>query len=92
MYKIVFYETYDGKCPIWDFMEDLRLRSKSNKNARIQFKQISTYIELLRQSTLKKIFGNLDQETIEYSIFIIKKILLFYFIPKKISKNTKARN
>ena len=50
MYKIVFYETYDGKCPIWDFMEDLRSRSKSNKNARIQFKQISTYIELLRQN------------------------------------------
>ena len=65
---------------------------QNQKNARIQFKQISTYIELLRQSTLKKIFGNLDQETIEYSIFIIKKILLFYFIPKKISKNTKARN
>ena len=25
MYEIEFYETEDGKCPIWDFLEALRL-------------------------------------------------------------------
>ncbi len=36
MYEIEFYETEDGKCPIWDFLEALRLKAPTNKDARIQ--------------------------------------------------------
>ena len=36
MYEIEFYETEDGKCPIWDFLEALRLKAPANKDARIQ--------------------------------------------------------
>ena len=50
MYEIEFYETEDGKCPIWDFLEALRLRAPTNKDARIQHKQASLYIELLQQN------------------------------------------
>ena len=50
MYEIEFYETEDGKCPIWDFLEALRLKAPTNKDARIQHKQASLYIELLQQN------------------------------------------
>lgn len=50
MYEIEFYETEDGKCPIWDFLETLRLKAPTNKDARIQHKQASLYIELLQQN------------------------------------------
>ena len=50
MYEIEFYETEDGKCPIWDFLEALRLKDPTNKDARIQHKQASLYIELLQQN------------------------------------------
>lgn len=50
MYEIDFYETEDGKCPIWDFLEALRLKAPTNKDARIQHKQASLYIELLQQN------------------------------------------
>lgn len=50
MYGIEFYETEDGKCPIWDFLEVLRLKAPTNKDARIQHKQASLYIELLQQN------------------------------------------
>ena len=50
MYEIEFYETEDGKCPIWDFLEALRLKAPTNKDARIQHKQASLYICLLYTS------------------------------------------
>lgn len=50
IYEIEFYETEDGKCPIWDFLEALRLKAPTNKDARIQHKQASLYIELLQQN------------------------------------------
>ena len=43
MYEIEFYETEDGKCPIWDFLEALRLKAPTNKDARIQHKQASRW-------------------------------------------------
>ena len=49
MYTVEFYETRDGQCPVWEFLEDLRIKSASNKDARIQHKQASLYIELLQQ-------------------------------------------
>ena len=48
MYTVEFYETRDGQCPVWEFLEDLRIKSASNKDARIQHKQASLYIELLQ--------------------------------------------
>lgn len=50
MYTVEFYETEDGNSPVWEFLESLRLKAASNKDARIQFKQVSLYIELLQQN------------------------------------------
>lgn len=39
MFNIEFYEK-NGRSELWDFLEDLRSKSKKNKDLRIQYKQI----------------------------------------------------
>ena len=48
MYQIEFYEKENGISDVWDFLEFLRERMKTNKDARIQYRQMSLYIELLQ--------------------------------------------
>lgn len=50
MYKIEFFENEKGISEIWNFFEKLRIKSKTNKDARIQFKQLALYIELLEKN------------------------------------------
>ena len=50
MYRVEFYETQDRDSQIWDFLEDLRLKAAVSKDARIQHKQASLYIALLKQN------------------------------------------
>lgn len=49
MYKVEFYEKENGESDIWDFLEALRIKSKTSKDARIQYNQIILTIELLAQ-------------------------------------------
>ncbi len=49
-YTVEFYEKKNGKSEIWDFLENLRLKAKTNKDARIQYRQISLYIQLLQDN------------------------------------------
>ena len=48
-YNIIFYEK-NGQSQIWDYLEQLRLKSLKNKDARIQYNQMMLSIELLAQS------------------------------------------
>ena len=50
MYNVEFYEDANGVSELWDFLEDLRLKSATSKDARIQHKQISLYIQLLQDN------------------------------------------
>lgn len=50
MYTIEFYEKENGESDVWDFLEELRTKAHTNKDARIQFKQISFYIDLLAKN------------------------------------------
>ena len=50
MYNVEFYETQDGKSQIWEFLEELRIKAATSKDARIQHKQAILYIELLQQN------------------------------------------
>lgn len=50
MYKIEFYENQHGESEVWDFLEALRVKSKSSKDARIQYNQIIFYIDLLAKN------------------------------------------
>ena len=47
MYNIIFYSTADGTSELRDFLINLRKKSLTNKDARIQHKQIAQYIQLL---------------------------------------------
>lgn len=49
-YNIIFYEKSNGKSEIWNFLEELRKKSATNKDARIQYKQVILYIELLQNN------------------------------------------
>lgn len=49
-YKIEFYEKVNGKSEIWDFLEKLRIKATMSKDARIQYKQILLYIQLLEDN------------------------------------------
>ena len=47
MYNVEFYEDVNGESELWNFLENLRIKAATNKDARIQHKQISLYIQLL---------------------------------------------
>ncbi|MBO5336498.1 MAG: type II toxin-antitoxin system RelE/ParE family toxin [Lachnospiraceae bacterium] len=49
-YNIIFYENENGKSEIWNFLENLRKKSATNKDARIQYKQAILYIKLLQNN------------------------------------------
>lgn len=47
MFTVTFYETKAGEADVWDFLEALRNKGMSNKDARIQYNQMLFYIDLL---------------------------------------------
>lgn len=50
MYQIDFYKTQQGYSPIVEYLDGLRALAHVNKDARIQFTQMSRYIELLQEN------------------------------------------
>ena len=50
MYNIDIYETTDGYSDIRDFLETLRVKAGTVKDARIQYGQAARYIELLQEN------------------------------------------
>ena len=44
MYTVEFYEEANGKSELWEYLEALRVKAATNKDARIQFKQSVTTI------------------------------------------------
>lgn len=88
MYNIEFYEDANGHSGLWDFLEELRLKAATNKDARIQLKQISLYIQLLEDNGTRlneNITKHLDDDIWElrpgnngFYISISKMILLCF--------------
>ncbi len=50
MYMVEFYEKANGESELWEFFEELREKAATSKDARIQYKQISLYIQLLQDN------------------------------------------
>lgn len=50
MYDIEFYEKENGESDVVNFLEELREASHTNKDARIQYKQVTLYIQLLQNN------------------------------------------
>lgn len=47
-YTVEFYEKANGQSDVWDFLEELRIKSTTSKDSRIQYKQLSLCIQLLQ--------------------------------------------
>lgn len=103
MYNIEFYENQSGESELWNFLEKLRNEAATNKDSRIQYKQMMFYIELLQNNGTRlgeNITKHLDNEIWELRpgtnrvfYFFIEKILLYFFIIlEKISKDAPKRN
>ncbi len=68
MYTIEFYENSHGGADVWDFLEELRLKSATSKDARIQYNQMLFYIDLLSKNGTRmpeKITKNIDEDILE---------------------------
>lgn len=99
MYTVEFYEKANGESELWDFLESLRKKASTDKNSRIQYKQISLYIQLLQDNGTRlseNITKHIDDDIWELRpgnnrvfYFSLKMILLFCFIILK--RNHKKR-
>ena len=81
MFNIEFYETADGVSELWDFLDDLQRKATSNKDARIQHKQISQYIQLLADHGTQ--LGENITKHLEEDIWELRpgnnRVLYFYY-------------
>lgn len=81
MYTVEFYETADGKSELWDFLEDLRIKAATSKDARIQHKQIAFQIQLLQENGTR--LGENITKHLEENIWELRpgnnRVLYFYF-------------
>lgn len=101
MFDIEFYENEKGESELWDFLESLRKQAGSNKDLRIQYKQIVFYIELLKNSGThlpENITKHLDDGIWElrpgnnrvlYFFFKDNKFVLLHHFRKKTQKTPK---
>ena len=81
MYNIEFYEDANGHSELWDFLEELRLKAATNKDARIQLKEISLYIQVLEDNGTRlnvNITKDLDDDIWELRPGN-NRVLYFYF-------------
>lgn len=101
MYIVEFYENTAGESELWDFLEELRVKSANNKDARIQYKQISLYIQLLQDNGTRlpeNITKHLDEDIWElrpgnnrvfYFYYKDNKFVLLHYFRKKSQKTPK---
>ncbi len=101
MFTIDFYQTSSGECAVLDFLEDLRRKVSSSKDARVQYKQIAYYIELLENNGTRmseNITKHLDEDIWElrpgnnrvfYFFFKDDTFVLLHHFRKKSQKTPK---
>lgn len=97
-YTIEFYEKADGSSEIWNFLEKLRKKAATNKDARIQYRQIVLHIQLLEQNgtylpenITKHITDNIwelrpGNNRIFYFFYHDNTFVLLHSFPKKTQK------
>ena len=81
MYDIDFYRTTDGYCDIESFLVNLEQLALTNKDARIQYKQIAQYIQFLADHGTR--LGENITKHLEGDIWELRpgnnRVLFFYF-------------
>lgn len=81
MYIVEFYTNADGRSEIWDFLEELRVKSRTSKDARIQYRQLTLYIQLLQNNGTR--LPNNIVKHLEEDIWELRpgnnRVLFFYY-------------
>ena len=81
MYNIDFYRTENGYCDIEELLDDLQSRALTNKDARIQHKQIAQYIQFLENYGTR--LGEKETKHLDEGIWELRpgnnRVLFFYF-------------
>ncbi len=81
LYKVVFYEDKGGYSELYEELLRLKQCAPTSKDARIQFKQIVFYIELLKKNGTR--LSNEEVKHIQGDIWELRpddnRILYFYF-------------
>ena len=80
MYNIEFYESADGVSELCNFLDNLQKKAATSKDARIQHKQISLYIQLLQDHGTQlgeNITKHLDEDIWELRLGR-NRVLFFY--------------
>lgn len=80
MYTIEFYFNSDDVSELWNYLDDLQKKAATNKNARIQHKQITQYIQLLEDHGTR--LGENITKHLEEDIWELRpgnnRVLFFY--------------
>ena len=102
MYDIVFYEDKNGYSELFESMLELSKNAETNKDSRIQFKQLNLYIELLKVQGTRlsaKITKHLEDDIWElrpgnnrvlYFFFKNNVFVLLHMFRKKTRKTPKS--
>lgn len=81
MFEIEFYENEEGVSELWNFLDDLQHKAATNKDARIQHKQIIQYIQLLADHGTR--LGENITKHLEEDIWELRpgnnRVLYFFF-------------
>ena len=81
MFNIDFYRTAQGCSDIEDFLDDLEKRAVTNKDARIQHKQVAQYIQFLADHGTR--LGENITKHLDDDIWELRpgnnRVLFFYF-------------
>ena len=81
MYQIEFYRKENGESEILDFLEELREKSLTSKDSRIQFKQIAYYMQLLEENGTRlpeTIIKHIDDDIWELRPGV-NRVFFFYY-------------
>lgn len=101
MYEIEFYENKNGKSEIADLIKDLKQRSSTNKECRINFTKIVAYLDLLEEFGTRvgePVTKHLDGEIWElrplrnrllYAYYKDNKFIILHHFIKKTKKTPK---
>lgn len=102
MYEVIFYEDINGKSELYDELMNLARLSRTNKDARIQLKQITYCIDLLKNNGTKlpeKVSKHLKNDIYElrpgknriiYFYFRDNEYVLLHMFKKKTQKTPKG--
>lgn len=81
MYNIEFYENANGVSELWEYLDNLQQEAPNNKDARIQHKQITQYIQLLADHGTR--LGENITKHLEENIWELRpgnnRVLFFFF-------------